>query len=294
MTIMKAGQPLGLLFAALTFVTLPATAQIRASELSAVSQTIDGTKISLEYSRPRARGRAPLFGGVVRWGEVWTPGANYATTLEVNKEIRLEGHPVAKGKYSMWFAVRKDGNWTLVLDPDFHRFHMEPPDSNAKQIRLPVHPVTAPFEEVLRWQFDGLEVSGATLVMHWGPTAVPMKLDVTPSLRMQTPAVEGAPFVGRYDWTWTGPDSTKKIQLVVTQKNGYLMGDLVPKDEYFVDFALIRVADDWYTIGLFEKGAIYEVVRDLVIEFSRGPDGVWTFEMRDDDDKLQARGRKRP
>jgi len=43
-------------------------AQIRASELGTVSQTIDGTVISVEYSRPRARGRASLFGTkAVRW-----------------------------------------------------------------------------------------------------------------------------------------------------------------------------------------------------------------------------------
>ena len=62
-------------------------AQIRASEMATFTQMIDGTKISMSYSRPRGRGRDPLFGSVksVRWDEVWTPGANYATTFEVNR-----------------------------------------------------------------------------------------------------------------------------------------------------------------------------------------------------------------
>jgi hypothetical protein len=86
----------------------------------------------------------------------------------------------------------------------------------------------------------------------------------------------------------------KKTQLVVTYADGWLMGNFEPRDPYFNNFALIRVADNWYTLGLFEKGNIYEVVREWVIEFSRGSDGQWTLELRDEDDKLQASGRKRP
>jgi hypothetical protein len=79
--------------------TLPApgAAQIRASELGTVSQTIDGTTIAIEYSRPRARGRDSLFGGVVHWGEHWTPGANWATTFDVNHDIEVNGKPVPVG-----------------------------------------------------------------------------------------------------------------------------------------------------------------------------------------------------
>ena len=71
-----------------------------------MTQIIDGTKISMEYSRPRARGRNPLFGNprVVRWNEVWTPGANWATTFEINKPITLAGRAVAKGKYSVCWS----------------------------------------------------------------------------------------------------------------------------------------------------------------------------------------------
>ncbi len=42
-------------------------AQIRASERGSLSQTIDGTVISLDYARPQVRGRSPIFGGFVHW-----------------------------------------------------------------------------------------------------------------------------------------------------------------------------------------------------------------------------------
>ena len=100
---------------------------------------IDGTKISMTYSRPRARGRDTLFGNpkAVHWGEVWTPGANYATTFEVNRPVTLDGHAVKAGTYSVWMVVRQSGPWTMVLDPKV-RYHTDPPDSNATQIRFPV------------------------------------------------------------------------------------------------------------------------------------------------------------
>src|SRR5205085_11148207 len=112
---------------------------IRASEIGMLAQTIDGTKITVEYSRPRARGRDTLFGTkFVQWGETWTPGANWATTLDVDKPVTLNGKAVAKGKYSVWMIVRKGSEWTVVLDPRAHRYHEDRPDSIAAQIRFPV------------------------------------------------------------------------------------------------------------------------------------------------------------
>ena len=56
-----------------------APAQIRASERALLAQTIDGTTLTLDFARPRVRGRDSIFGGQVYWTEVWTPGANMAT-----------------------------------------------------------------------------------------------------------------------------------------------------------------------------------------------------------------------
>ena len=51
----------------LTMLLLPlgpigAIAQVRASELATVSQTVDGTTLTIEYSRPKARGRTTSSG----------------------------------------------------------------------------------------------------------------------------------------------------------------------------------------------------------------------------------------
>ena len=269
-------------------------AQIRASEPASVSQTVDGTKISIEYSRPRARGRDAIFGTRdVKWNEVWTPGANYATTLETSHDITLDGHPVPKGKYSVWLVVKKSGPWTFVLDSRAKLFHMAHPDSTSSQIRFNVKAQNAPFTEVLTWSFPDVRATGATLAMAWIKTRVTVEVGVPPSLIVELPSGDAAPYLGRYEFApMTKADSVKakKDAMVVTYENGILKGQFDPNDDYMQKFALIRIGPDTFTAGIYEKGVLYEVLRpDLTIEFARANGRASSFEMRDDSDKLEGK-----
>ena len=140
-------------------------AQIRASELQSLAQTVDGTTIRLTYSRPRTRERWPIFGTkIVQWGEVWTPGANWATLFETNREITVGNKRVPKGKYSVWFIVRKDSAWTMLLDPKWHQFHEDHPKPNDTQIHITLRVDTAAaMEDVLSGRFR----SSACAAARW-------------------------------------------------------------------------------------------------------------------------------
>jgi hypothetical protein len=272
-----------------------AAAQIRASELASVSQTVDGTKITIEYSRPRLRGRDAIFGTKdVKWDEVWTPGANYATTLETSRDIKLDGHPIPKGKYSVWLVVRKSGPWTFVLDPRARLFHMAHPDSTASQIRFAVQAQSVPPTEVLTWSFPDVRSTGTTIAMSWVKTRVTLEAEVEPSLAYGLPAGDAAPYLGRYVFEPnTKEDSAKKSQdhFVVTYDHGILKGAFDPMDDYMKTFALIRVGPDAFAPGIYDdKGVIYEVMRpDMIFEFTRTNGRATAFEMRDEGDKLQGR-----
>lgn len=159
-----------------------ASAQIKPSELASVSQTVDGTKMTIEYSRPRARGRSPLFGTrIVPWDEAWTPGANYATTFDATKDVRINGKPVKKGTYSVWMVPRKEGDWTLVLDPRARLFHTVHPDSAADQIRLPVKVTQESAIDPLTWAFPEVRDDGVVITMQWGTYRASFDVAVTPS-----------------------------------------------------------------------------------------------------------------
>jgi len=283
---------------ALLAMPVPLTAQIRASELGTVSQVIDGTTITVEYSRPRARGRTQLFGTkFVRWGETWTPGANYATTLEVNKPVKIEGHPVAKGKYSVWMVVRQDSNWTLVLEPRSHLFHMEPPDSTATQVRIPVRARAASFTEVLTWSMPEIRMDGGTLAMDWERVHVPMNVAVEPSLITTLSASDAAAYLGQYVFSEKDSAGKEKISaFTITHENNTLKGRWTPDDPYMKKFALVRIGEDTFAPGVYdENGVLYEILKpDLVVEFKRENGKAKSFTLRDMSDQLWGTGTRKP
>lgn len=283
---------------ALLAVPFPLAAQIRASEIGTISQTIDGTTITVEYSRPRARGRESLFGTkYVRWGETWTPGANWATTLEVNKPIKLDGHAVPKGKYSVWMVVRQDSNWTVVLDPKAHRYHMEPPDSAAAQIRIPARAQPAPFTDVLTWSMPEIRMDGGVLAMQWERVRVPLDIAVQPSLVTTLPAADAAQYVGQYSFSEKDSTGKEKLsQFTVTHEDGTLKGRWTPDDPYMKKFALVRIGADTFAPGVYdEKGVLYEILKpDLVVEFKRENGKVRSFTIRDMEDELWGTGTRKP
>ena len=269
-------------------------AQIRASELGSVSQVIDGTRISIEYSRPRARGRQNVFGGEVKWQEVWTPGANYATTLELSKNVTIEGHPVPKGKYSVWMVVRPAGDWTFVLDPRPRLFHMAHVDSTPDQIRFPVKALPGPFTEVLTWSFPENRSTGATMVMSWAATRVPLTVAVEPTYRLAMPAAQAAPYVGEYEFRWTDmPDSVRALGLIVTYRDSMLGMRFEPRDPYYEGAGLIRIKEDWFIPAIFEKGQFIDALKEMVFEFKVVEGKAVGFEVRGDGDELWAKGKRK-
>ncbi len=280
-----------ILFALSLLLVLPAAAgaQVRASERGSVTQTIDGTVISLDYSRPQVRGRSPIFGGFVKWKEVWTPGANYATTLEVSRKVYLDGHPVPAGKYSMWLVVQPE-QWIMVLDPRPRLYHTEMPDSNPNQLRWVVHPGEGPFTEALTFTFPEVRPSGGTLLLRWGSTELAFKVNVEPKHRLTLPAADADPYLGRWRFRWTEePDTVAASKITVGYENGMLIGhwDPAPWPEAAA-IVLVKIADDWFMVGTVEKGEMTDLMSEFVFEFSRSGGKPTTFEVRGEGDKLVA------
>lgn len=243
------------------------TAQIRGSEAASVMQVIDGTRITLEYSRPRVQGRK-LFGHQVAWGQPWT-GANWATTLEVNKPIRLQGREVPAGKYSLWMVPRQD-EWTVFLDPNHKLFHFQKPDSTAEQIRVRVKPVDVAHVEMLTWSFPAVQGDAATLRMQWGTTAIPLEIVVEPTRPVTLAADVRAMYVGTYElkpmqgigWPETGT-------LEVFEKNGILRGRMPfpihPGDE--LEFDLVPAGEHRLSPALYRDGKLFNIEQGGTFEF---------------------------
>jgi hypothetical protein len=179
----------------------------RISQRATVSQTLGNAVISLDYSRPLARDRADLFGKVVHWGELWTPGANEATVLEVSEEVKLNGQAVPEGRWSMWIIPSQVGPWELVLDARDSLFHTQRPELTDEQIRFVVDVEEgAAHVEAFTWAFPRIAQDGATMQMDWGTTRIPIEIEVEPNAPVLTVgADEAALYVGTWQVSFT-PD----------------------------------------------------------------------------------------
>jgi hypothetical protein len=219
-----------------------------------------------------------------------------ATTLEVGKDVKINGQPLAKGKYSVWLVVRPAGQWTAVFDPRTKLFHTQHPDSAANQLRFAVTPGAAPFTEALTWSFSGIKRTGVVLAMEWGTTRVAFDIEVPQSLKLTFPQEQSAPLVGTYSFAWSaGPEASKEIKLFVTHENGHLMGrwDPAPFPEWD-RFYLINIIGEEFVPGFLEKGELYDVERGMVLKFKMEGGKATSFEVRMDEGQVIAAGKRLP
>lgn len=151
----------------------PSGNPIPKSQQARVEQHVANVRITIEYSRPVARGRR-LFGGIVPYGVVWDPGADAATTIQFSGDVELENHPVSKGTYSIW-AIPGAAEWTFILSRAARVFH-EPYPEGRDALRLKLTPRAGPHMETLGFYFPVVDADSAVLDLHWGETVVPIRV----------------------------------------------------------------------------------------------------------------------
>lgn len=292
--------------AALAFLATRSHAQLNASEPASVSQTVDGTRITVEYSRPRARGRTGLFGTQVPWGEVWTGGANQSTTIAISNDVTIDGHAVAKGKYSVWIVIAK-GDWEMVLDADTTLFHTQGPKPRAGQVRWIVKKEHRPFLETLTWEFPAVSSTGMTLSMQWDTVAVSLAIKVPPSYTTAVAPDVASRLVGTYRWQWapmpppkdttvTAEPALSDFDLIVTYEKGELHALASPAmfgDENYARYLLIQKKGGWFAVGRLISGELAEIWDFEQLQFTPTKGGVTGFEVRMKDDMLIANGTRK-
>ncbi len=272
-------------------------AQIRASEEGTVSQTVDGTTLSIRYSRPRLRSRAPsaIFGTEVKWGEVWTPGANRATTLKVDKDVTINGTAVPAGAYSVWMVVEDTDHWNTVLLPDTMVFHTEHPEVTPEMLQFPSSVTTidgAPVRD-LSWTISGISSGGMVVSMAWVDRRVALDVKVPPSMPPEISADRAAPYLGHYTMTWKqGPPPPGWVSTAEITHADSLMTLHWPIWFWpeVSNELLIPVLDDWFTFGIVMDGELFDVIREFTFEFTVENGRATGFDVRLPDDSILFSG----
>ncbi len=85
-----------------------------ASPPATAETTIDGKKITINYSRPSMKGRK-IMGELVPYDKVWRAGANKATALVTEVDLMFGQTLVPAGSYTL-FALPGASGWKLIIN----------------------------------------------------------------------------------------------------------------------------------------------------------------------------------
>jgi hypothetical protein len=147
------------------------------SQRAGVTQTLAYTEFAVVYGRPVARGRV-LFGdsGIVKWNQVWHPGADSATRITFDRDIEIEGRAVKAGEYSIWLIPREKAAWTFILSRSSRVNHTPYPGEGADAFRVDVAPERGAHMETMAIYFPIVQRDQAVLRVHWGETILPLRI----------------------------------------------------------------------------------------------------------------------
>lgn len=168
-----------------------------ASPFAKVQQTVGLTEVSVEYSRPSAKGRN-IFGNLVPFGKTWRTGANANTIVTFGTDVTIGGKKLPKGEYAIYVAPKPD-SWDVYFYTDVNNWGL-PEKWNEEKIALKTtaKPVLLNNNvETFTIGINNLDNDFGHIEISWEKTLVPIKFDV-PTASIANASIEKA---------LTGPDA---------------------------------------------------------------------------------------
>ena len=173
---------------ALTALTAPAAAQQGGQPLSprdtARLEIAAGKRVYVDYGRPSMRGRR-IVGELVPYGRVWRTGANAATTLVTETDLRIGDALVPRGTYTLYTLPTAQG-WTLIVNRQTGQWGTQY-DASRDLVRIPMRSarVAQPVEKFTIALERGTTRGTGTLAMAWENTrlTVPVRVQAAAAPR---------------------------------------------------------------------------------------------------------------
>ena len=107
----------------------------------ATETTSKGVTITIDYSQPSVKGRT-IGKEIAPYGQVWRTGANEPTSIEVNKEVHIEGKQLPAGKYAI-YSIPGGEEWTIIFNKKWEGWGTQY-DESQDVFRVKVKPGKAP------------------------------------------------------------------------------------------------------------------------------------------------------
>jgi hypothetical protein len=135
----------------------------------------DGSKVSIDYSRPSMKGRK-VYGELVPFNEEWRLGANEATTFVVDSDVKVGSTVVPRGSYTLFMVPSADKTWQLVISKKTGEWGIPFPGKEFDYARVDMQksPLSAPVE--LFTITLSKEGDGCVLNIDWETTRASVKI----------------------------------------------------------------------------------------------------------------------
>lgn len=143
------------------------------SPLATESKTINGKTISIVYSSPRVNGReGKLFGKDGRIAKdpnypIWRAGANAATKLHTDANLKIGDVEVPKGDYTLYVDLSDPDAWSLIINKQTGQWGLKYDKSqDVGRARMEMSKPDAPIED-LKYVLTDDGGNKATLKLEW-------------------------------------------------------------------------------------------------------------------------------
>ncbi|NEM96629.1 DUF2911 domain-containing protein [Pontibacter burrus] len=141
----------------------------KASPATTATGKVGDATVTVNYSSPSVKGRT-IWGELVPYGKVWRSGANEATTVTFDKDVMVEGKPLAAGTYS-FYTIPAEDKWTVIFNKTAKQWGTQY-DEGQDALRVTVTPRKASsMNERLKY-----DVNNQGLVLSWENMEVPVKI----------------------------------------------------------------------------------------------------------------------
>lgn len=188
------------------------------NQKASVSQNIGLVKVTVDYSSPDVHApngddrRGKIWGGLVPWGAPdtdfgtctecpWRAGANENTVFTVSHDVKVEGKPLAAGRYGLHMIPGQD-EWTVIFSNNSESWGSFFYDPKEDALRVKVKPAKSEYHEWLTYEFTDRQPAKATLALKWEDLQVPITITVDNATDLHLAAIRNE-LRGDLGFTWT-------------------------------------------------------------------------------------------
>jgi Protein of unknown function (DUF2911) len=141
------------------------------SPAAQASVDLNGKALTIDYCAPSLRGRS-VGDQIAPYGKVWRTGANTATTLHTDVNLRIHDQVIPAGTYTL-YSLPSSSGWKLIINKQTGQWGTVYNESQDL-CRIPMTAGAAPSAsaEIFKIAFEHTRGNKTELHLIWGSTNV--------------------------------------------------------------------------------------------------------------------------